>query len=71
MTVADGTRLTGGRRDDLLTSLAFSDRLQALAAELNGQYRVTYARPKTLIPPKSMEVTTKRPELTVRARRWP
>jgi hypothetical protein len=71
MTVDEGTRMTGGRRDDILTSLAFNDRLRALAAELNGQYQVTYARPKTLIPPKEMEVSSKRPEVTVRARRWP
>lgn len=71
MTVDEGTRMTGGRREDILTSLAFNDRLRALAAELNGQYQVTYARPKTLIPPKAMEVSSKRPEVTVRARRWP
>jgi VWFA-related protein len=71
MTVAEGTRMTGGRRDDILTSLAFGDRLRSLAAELNGQYQVAYARPRTLIPPKAMEVTSKRPDVTVRARRWP
>lgn len=71
LTIANGTRMTGGRRDDLLTSQAYADRLQSLAVELNGQYQVTYARTKTLIPPKAMEVTAKRPGVTVRARRWP
>lgn len=71
LTLADGTRMTGGRRDEVLTSQAFADRLQALAVELNGQYHVTYARPKALIPPKSMVVSSKRPNVTVRARRWP
>jgi len=71
LSLADGTKLTGGRRDDLLTSMALSDRLQLLANELNGQYQVTYARPRTLLPPKAMEVEVKRPDLTVRARRWP
>lgn len=69
--IAEGTRNTGGRRDDILTSMALTDRLQKLATELNSQYRITYARTKALLPPKSLEVSVKRPELTVRARRWP
>lgn len=70
-TVADGTKLTGGRRDDLLTPMALNDRLQSLANELENQYQVVYARPARLIPPKSLEVTVKRPSVTVRARRMP
>jgi Ca-activated chloride channel family protein len=70
LTIAEGTRLTGGRRDDLLTSMAIGERLQSLWNELINQYEVTYARTKTLIPPKGVEVTVKRPEVTVRARRW-
>lgn len=70
-TIDEGTRNTGGRRDDVLTSMALGDRLQKLANELNSQYRITYARTKALLPPKTLEVTVKRPELTVRARRWP
>ncbi len=70
-TIDEGTRNTGGRRDDVLTSMSLVDRLQKLANELNNQYRITYARTKSLLPPKTMEVGVKRPELTVRARRWP
>ncbi|HEY0285251.1 MAG TPA: VWA domain-containing protein [Vicinamibacterales bacterium] len=69
--VADGTRLTGGRRDDLLTPMALDDRLHSLAIELENQYQVVYARPSRLVPPKSLEVTVKRPSVTVRARRLP
>jgi len=69
--VAEGTRMSGGRRDDLLTSMALSERLRSLVNELEHQYQVTYARPRALIPPKSMEVSVKRPGVTVRARRWP
>ena len=69
--IDEGTRNTGGRRDDVLTSMALGDRLQKLANELNSQYRITYARTKSLLPPKTLEVSVKRPELTVRARRWP
>ena len=69
--VANGTKLTGGRRDDLLTPMALGDRLLSLARELENQHQVVYARPSRLIPPKSLEVTSKRPTVTVRARRLP
>jgi VWFA-related protein len=69
--VANGTKATGGRREDLLTPMALGDRLQSLANELTTQYQVVYARPSRLVPPKSLEVTVKRPSLTVRARRMP
>ncbi len=68
---ANGTKMTGGRREDLLTSMALSDRLRSLGTELQNQYQITYARTKTLIPPKSLEVSAKRQDVTVRARRWP
>ena len=69
--IADGTRMTGGRRDDLLTPMALSDRLESLANELENQYQVVYARPSRLVPPKTVEVTVKRPSVTIRARRLP
>ena len=71
MTVADGTRDTGGRRDDLLTPMALADRLLSLGNEIENQHQIVYARPAKLIPPKTMEVTSKRPGVTVRARRMP
>ena len=69
--VANGTKATGGRREDLLTPMALGDRLQSLTNELENQYQVVYARPSRLVPPKSLEVTVKRPSVTVRARRMP
>ena len=69
--VANGTKLTGGRRDDLLTPMALSDRLLSLGKELENQHQVVYARPSRLVPPKTMEVTAKRASVTVRARRLP
>jgi len=62
-----GTRQSGGRRDNVLSSMALPDALAKLAAELLGQYRITYARPETLIPPKTTEVTVRQADLTVRA----
>jgi VWFA-related protein len=70
LSIAEGTKMTGGRREDLLTTMALTDRLQSAVNELMNQYQITYARPRTLIPPKNVEVTAKRPDITVRARRW-
>jgi VWFA-related protein len=70
-TVADGTKDTGGRRDDLLTPMSFTDRLASLGTELEHQYQIVYSRPAKLIPPKTMEVTSKRTGVIVRARRMP
>lgn len=65
--VADqGTATTGGHRDQLLTSMALPDRLKQLADELTHQYRVTYSRPQSLIPPERVTVTAARPGLTAR-----
>ena len=71
LSIADGTRMSGGRRDDLLTSMALTGRLQQLGNELNAQYQITYARPRTLLPPNAIAISVKRPDLTVRARHWP
>jgi VWFA-related protein len=54
-----GTTETGGRRENVLTSMATADALQRLAAELLGQYRITFARPDTLVPPKKTEVAVR------------
>lgn len=61
-----GTKDTGGRRDNLVTSLALGDALDKLSAELRAQYLVTYVRPPSLIPPKKTEVEAARSELTAR-----
>ncbi len=65
--IADGTALTGGRRDQVLAESGLPDRLKQLASELTNQYVVSYSRPETLIPPEKIEVTVKKPGLTVRA----
>jgi VWFA-related protein len=70
-TLSDGATVTGGRRQDLLTSMALADRLRDLARELKTQYQVVYTRPDTLIPPKKIEVAVRQPSLMVRAPRVP
>jgi VWFA-related protein len=61
-----GTRESGGRRQHILTSMAFPDALADLAAELKNQYRVVYGSPRGLIPSEQVEVSVTRPGLTAR-----
>lgn len=69
LTLAVGTQMTGGRREELLSSMSMTPRLQSLAAELNHQYQIVYARPKTLLPPKTIEVGVRKADVVVRAPR--
>jgi von Willebrand factor type A domain len=62
----EGPRTTGGRREELLTSMALDGKLKLLADELTHQYKVTYARPQSLIPPERVTVTAAKPGMTVR-----
>lgn len=63
-TVLDrGPRESGGARFDVLTSMAFEERMQALGEILKAQLRVTYARPESLIPPEEFEVSAVKPGL--------
>ncbi|MDP1568386.1 MAG: VWA domain-containing protein [Vicinamibacterales bacterium] len=67
-TVLDrGVRESGGLRIDVLASQAYESRMRELATVLTHQYRVVYARPQTLIPPRRVEVTMARPGLDARA----
>jgi hypothetical protein len=60
----EGTRTTGGSRLQLLTGQALTSKLAQLADVLTHQYRVTYARPQSLIPPEKVAVSAKNHELT-------
>jgi hypothetical protein len=61
-----GSRDTGGRRTNELSPMSLKDALDQLAAELTNQYRITYARPDSLIPPNKVEVSVRPPGLTAR-----
>lgn len=67
LVLARGTSETGGRRDQVLAASALPEKLKQVGQELLNQYVVTYVRPETLIPPEDLDVTVKRPGLTVRA----
>jgi VWFA-related protein len=64
--LAEGTRETGGQRVNLLTPMAVQQSLERLARELSSQYKVVYGRPDSLIPPEKIEVSARRPGLTMR-----
>jgi VWFA-related protein len=61
-----GPRTTGGSRGELLTSMALEGKLRELANQLTHQYKVTYARPQSLIPPERVTVAAAKPGLTAR-----
>jgi len=65
--IAEGTSLTGGRREQVLAESGIAPKLEQLANELTNQYVVSYSRPETLIPPEKLEVSVSKPGLTVRA----
>jgi VWFA-related protein len=64
--LADDTRTTGGQRVNLLTPISIQQALERLARELSSQYKVVYGRPESLIPPEKIEVSARRPGLTMR-----
>jgi hypothetical protein len=64
--LAQGSSDTGGRYDTVLASSALPGRMKQVAAELTHQFRVTYARPQTLIPPEKITVASAKQGLTVR-----
>jgi len=57
---------TGGNREQLLAPSGLGDRLKRLAAQLTHQYRVTYSRPESLIPPEKITVGVTRQGLVAR-----
>ncbi|HEY8537042.1 MAG TPA: hypothetical protein VIL25_11350, partial [Vicinamibacterales bacterium] len=62
----EGIERSGGRRHDVLTSMAFSDALATVAEDLLNQYKVVYGRPRALVPPTRWEVSVTRPGVTAR-----
>jgi hypothetical protein len=69
MVLDAGPRDTGGRRENLLSSMTLAPTLDRLAAQLTHALRVTYAQPESLIPPETVTVSVKRPGLSARGTR--
>lgn len=62
----EGTRVTGGYQEQLLTGMALTPKMAQLAEQLKHQYKVTYSRPESLIPPEKVTVSTPKAGLTAR-----
>ena len=61
-----GTAETGGRFEEILSPTAFETKAAQLATELSNQYRVVYARPNRMLPPREIQVAVKRAGLRAR-----
>lgn len=59
-----GPRESGGTHSQLLASSALPGKLDQLAEVLTKAYRVTYARPDSLIPPERITVSAKSADVT-------
>lgn len=64
--LSEGTRSTGGQRISLLSEISVQQALDRLGRELSSQYKVVYSRPESLIPPDKIEVSARRPGITMR-----
>jgi VWFA-related protein len=62
----EGPRATGGYNAQLLTGMALTPKLKQLADQLTHQYKLTYSRPESLIPPEKITVSVARPGLAAR-----
>jgi VWFA-related protein len=65
-TVLDRGTVDTGRREQVLAPSGLADRLTLLAKQLLHQYKVTYSRPQSLIPPERVAVSAAKPGLTAR-----
>jgi VWFA-related protein len=64
--IDEGTRNSGGRRQDVLSSMAYADALALVTEDLANQYKVVFGRPGALVPPKKFAVSVKKPNLKAR-----
>ena len=64
--LSEGTRDSGGQRISLLSEISVQQTLDRLGRELSSQYKVVYGRPDSLIPPDRIQVSAKRPGITMR-----
>jgi VWFA-related protein len=65
--LSDGPRLTGGRRDELLSTTKLLDTITAIAEDIAHQYAVVYTRPAGAAAASKIAVSVKRSGVKVRA----
>jgi hypothetical protein len=64
--LAQAPRATGGQQLSMVAPHAIAMNLERVARELSSQYKIVYARPDTLIPPDTVEISSAREGLIVR-----
>jgi VWFA-related protein len=66
LVIDEGPKVSGGRTQDVLTSMGYDDAFARLAEDLGNTYKVVFARPGALVPPKDFEVSVTRDGVTAR-----
>jgi hypothetical protein len=66
----DVVKETGGFTRTILSDQSVGPAFDNAAALIKARYLVTYSRPDQTIPPKTVEITTKRNDVKVVASRW-
>ena len=66
LVIDEGPKVSGGRTHDVLSSMGYADALAQVAEDLANTYKVVFARPGVLVPPKEFEVSVTRDELSAR-----
>jgi hypothetical protein len=70
MVLGDVTTQSGGKNRTILSSQNLSTAFSTLAGQLTSRWEITYGRADTLIPPKSLEISTRDNNLRVLSPRW-
>jgi VWFA-related protein len=65
--IGDGSKQSGGRRDEIVASAGLVKGVQMLAEELSHQYELTYVLPEGVAPTEKISVQVKRRDVTIRA----
>jgi VWFA-related protein len=66
LVIDEGPRESGGRTQDVLSSMGYADALARVAEDLANTYKVVFGRPGVLVPPKDFEVKVARDGLSTR-----
>jgi hypothetical protein len=66
LVIDEGPKVSGGRTHDVLSSMGYADALARVAEDLGNTYKVVFARPGALVPPKDFEVSVTRDGATAR-----
>jgi len=64
--LGDGSKQSGGRRVDVVTTAAIPKALQDVASDILSQYAITYALPEGVKPDKRFSISTDRKGVSVR-----